>query len=319
MTGPDVEELTRRALHEVADSVDVTARDLERLEPAWERPAARPRPGRWLVAAVTLLVLALAGLAVLLTTPQRSRPAAPAPTQTSTGLSADQLVGLWRVDGDFDPTLWAFGPGGTMEQLKKPGELVASRSATTMSYRLTGTTLTVSVAGTCTRTWAVAPDPVGVVLERTATQGDCDAILDAWWVHGTLTRLVPSAGRVVQPKYVGGGAVVLNGMSGLTGTWLLRGGGRLLAVDEAPAGVTSSPYVVTDRATDLATSGDAAMDERGTATVGRDGTVTFTPDGAGCDRRYRSVRSDYATLDAQLVPGSCGRLGGTSDTWVRLN
>ena len=229
------------------------------------------------------------------------------------------LVGLWRVDGDFDPTLWAFGPDGRMQQLKKPGDLVDPTRATTIDYRLSGTTLTASGVGTCSRSWTVARDPVGLVLERSATRGDCDSVFDAWWVHGTLTRLVPSDGRDIQPKYVGGGATRVEGLSALSGTWLLRGSGRLLAVADAPAGATSSTYVVTDRAVELVARGRAALDERGTVTVGRGGTLTFRPDGAGCDRRYEGVRSDYATLEAQLVAGSCGRLGGSSDTWVRLN
>jgi hypothetical protein len=323
MNRPTCEERTARALHEVAGRVDVTDADLQRLEPDWRAAAdrRRPRSGQWLAAACALLVLALAGVALFVASPRSRPPATPGPTDTTprTAITPADLVGLWRVDGDFDPTLWAFGPDGRMKQLKKPGELVDPARATTLDYRLSGTTLTASGLGTCSRSWTVAPDPVGLVLERIATRGACDSVFDAWWVHGTLTRLVPSDGRDVRLKYVGGGARRVDGLSALSGTWLLRGTGRLLAVAEARAGATSSTYVVTDRAVELVARGSAALDERGTVTVGRGGTLTFRPDGGSCDRAYQGALSDYATLQAQLVTGSCGRLGGSSDTWVRLD
>ena len=58
----------------------------------------------------------------------------------------------------------------------------------------------------------------------------------------------------------------------------------------------------------------------GTVTVSGAGSLNFTPASAPtCTARYESVSSRNSTMDATLATGSCGRLGGASDTWIRIN
>jgi hypothetical protein len=60
--------------------------------------------------------------------------------------------------------------------------------------------------------------------------------------------------------------------------------------------------------------------ETGTVTVSGAGSLNFTPASAPtCTARYESVTSRNSTMDATLATGSCGRLGGANDTWIRIN
>ena len=320
-----------RALHEVAERLDVTAHDLDRLELDWRQAVDRTKPlvrQRLLATACALLVLVLAGVALFLATPRRATPVGPPSRTTSpttSGITAADLIGLWRVDGDSNPNLWAFGTGGAMLLLRDPGDLLDPGRALTLTYTMSRTTshttLTATSSGLCSRSWTVTRDAVGLALDKTAGWGDCPSVFDydRVWAYGTLTRLAPPDGREIRPKYQGGRAVDVGGPTDLTGTWLLKGSGRILAVSEAPAGGGQSTYVVTDRADELVALGDRAVDERGTVTVPRDGVATFRPQGASCDRRYLDVRTDYATLATLLDQNSCGRFGDSSDTWIRLN
>ena len=93
----------------------------------------------------------------------------------------------------------------------------------------------------------------------------------------------------------------------LRGAWLLRGTGEVLAIS------TAGTYAIHDLG-----SGTSAL-QVGMVAIERDGSVVFSPmDAPGCTTVYASVISRGNSLDASLADSSCGQLGTTTDTWIRL-
>ena len=101
----------------------------------------------------------------------------------------------------------------------------------------------------------------------------------------------------------------------LAGTWLLRGTGTMLVVRDTSS--DEGEYVLDDDG-----DGPTLADQRGTATLRPDGGLLLHPtEGAdqGCDTVYERVLTTGNTLETELADSTCGRVGGTADTWVRLN
>ena len=91
------------------------------------------------------------------------------------------------------------------------------------------------------------------------------------------------------------------------GTWLLRGTDRILSLTPN-GGYAMHTFATLNRP------------ETGTVKVGKAGALVFTPAGTPtCTARYESTVTRNSSMDATLVPGSCARLGGTTDTWIRIN
>jgi RNA polymerase sigma factor (sigma-70 family) len=315
----DVGAHVKWGLRSVADGIQVSAADVAGLESEFivgraSRPQRRAwRNQNWLVAACAVLALALAVAALSIVGGERGVPAIPALLDSaSRPLTAADLVGVWRIDDDPRPIVWVLHANGTMAIWSSPEDLRRGRSEPGFAYSVKGDVLMLRWRDTCTASWALsvlAPGRLRADLETGASCGP----RSPGWLSSVLTRVLPTAAGELRPKYIGGTLDRIQWLSSLTGTWLLSGTGRLLAVDDA------GHYVVSDDAGTVDDKGRVPLVEEGTVTLAADGSAVFTAKGEHCTRTYASVRSDYATMDARLAQDSCGRLGGAADTWIRLN
>lgn len=313
------------ALQSCARGIDVTDADLDRLEERVNdrlHPASRAqvRGGRrwdWAVAACAVLALVIAMTALWRTRVEEPLPATPPPTT----ITPADLAGVWLVDvGDSDGYLWQFTADGKLDMTNSPEQYV-DLLRVLGEYTLGADDVLAfhSDPVPCRATVRLAGEG-RMTLTPIVGQENCDLFKnDVWW---PFTRVSPASvagtAMVKSPNLLAGHpdtpATPAVSTDDLVGTWLLQGTGTILVVITDP----SSP----DGRYTLDDDGDGAIspDQRGTATVRSDGGVVLRPsEGAPCDTVYSTAATTGTTLEAELADSSCGRIGGTRDTWIRLN
>lgn len=305
-------------LHAYGEELQMTDHDIERLEQDIERQHAHDRTVRTRTARTTPIVqaavaaCAVAGV-VLGILALRDRPA-PAPSGPPP-VPTSQLAGIWRLD-DGSGWLWRFTPDGKLLQSRSPDLLTATVPSDASAVRPAPGGFVVQDPAddpACVGSWTATISTEGRLVARepdetAACPGD-NGVVDPPAAPWLLTRVSPvsAAGAAIVPGKTVWQPRAVQAPAFLTGTWLLRGTGTLLTVD------ASAAYAVQD----LGTGGGAVT---GTVAVGTDGTVTFTPKGStSCPATYASATYSETQLDIALATGSCGRLGGSTDSWVRLN
>jgi hypothetical protein len=321
-----IERRVTEALHTYGEGLEMTAQDVDRLEHRLEAKqkkdlaAHRLRRTRLLgaaVAACAVTGVVLGALALRNDMADRSQPAAPPVTLA-------QLQGLWRVDGS--DWLWRFTSDGRLVMSNRPDLLTATVPVEAPVVRPAPGGFTMSDPATpgCPHRWSASISADGHLQateppESAACPGsDGVAGRGASW---SLVRVSPAsvAGLSATPNFeaMDPTKVAFENQDRLRGTWLLRGTGTVLTVveNEYPQDVHTFTYAVQDLA--------ASTEPRtGTMRARLNGQVLFwPPDGTAppCTIEYESVVTRNSSLEAKLAASSCDQLGGSTDTWIRLN
>lgn len=295
------------ALRAYGEGLEMTTQDVERLEQQLDHTRQTRRQDRrgriWQGAvaacAVTGVVLGALALRNDLETPQ---PATPAP------ITLEDLRGIWRVeDPGFPGWLWHFFDEG-VRRTARPGDLFGS-TGQTVSLSPGGFTIADVDPGCSAGFTASISDEGRMVATLTSAEplpgGSCEPLDGEVW---SLTRVSPvsPAGTAMRSAFPSKEPRVVDTTVDLTGVWLLQGTGTVLAVSSA------GRYVVDD-------VGTSSEKEEGAVSL-RGSEVLFTAlDDPDCATRYSMVRTGGNVLEASLAVDSCGRLGDSSDTWIRLN
>lgn len=316
----ETEARVARALKHVADGVEVTEADLRRTEDGYRetlasRGAGPRRGGRAFAAmvAAATVVLAAALAAVILLGRQDPEPAPAVPTPTA--LTAKNIVGVWRLDAWSQVPVWAFRSDGALESWVRPEDLVGPAGPELGTFSLAGGTLTLRPSSECVvRLRVSGPYGVQIPVTQQSISSACASELHArWWVTATLTRIAPSEDPRLQPGFrVGLSMEPVVWLSSLTGTWVIPGSSRIIAISEGR-------YVAGSRLFEVDGRGRRFVDERGSVVVGSTGDVTFRPEGKSCARRYGDATSDYARLELRLERDTCQGSDGATESWMRLN
>lgn len=312
-------------LRDYAEGRDMTVDDVDRLELEFEhllarrdetrRTERRTRIWQGAVAACAVTGVVLGAMAL-----GNDPDAAPRPAETPP-ITNNTLTGIWRVDGeDAGGALWYFRPDGTMITATTAAALIDDSEGWAVTSTTDGFTLDNGKSGTdaCDFTAASSMNPSGrMVLSMTTTTPSCpDAKSAGDW---ELTRISPLSvsSATLAPVWPRTEPEVLTGTPKLVGTWLLRGTGKVLAVAPAPAGQEPTWNYARYALHDLSESGAA---ETGTVEWQDDGWVfVLTPSGSTCSKAFEMAVYRTAALVTTVATGSCGLIGGSTDTWVRLN
>jgi hypothetical protein len=320
----DIERRVAQGLRAYGEELVMTTQDVDRLEHGLKekqkrsRKELRGRIWRGSVAACAVTGLVLGAFALRNDSVERSQPAGP-PTVTLA-----QLQGIWRVDGSA--WLWRFTTDGRLVTSNQPDLLTAAVPADAPVVRPApgGLVMSDPTAPECEYRWSasISDDGRMQAIEPPETAacpgGDGIAGPGSIW---NLVRVSPAsvAGLAVMPNFdaMKPTKVVLEDQEDLRGTWLLRGTGTVLTVvkNEYPQDVHTFSFAVQDL-------GASSAPRTGTMRARLNGQVLFwPPEGTAspCTVEYESVITRHSSLEAKLATSSCDRLGGTTDTWIRLN
>jgi hypothetical protein len=313
-----IERRVTEALQTYGEKLEMTTQDINRLEEELEQKRAvrqsastqrRNRIFQGAVAACAVTGVVLGALAL------RSDPPPPVPAGP-TAVTTNDLAGVWS----YDSWLWTFHADGRLTQSNRPYDPDAQTDsgATSSTYTRTPDGFIQRLgAGSqaCDVTWKGTISPEGR-LRATPTEESgpgCEAASgpvatgapEVW----EFTRVSPvsTAGADLALLWPTTAPQPLPNVAKVYGTWLLRGSGTLLSIDP------SGDYAVR-------TFDTLDQPQTGKAAVPRAGSLVFTPTSTpSCTARYESVVTRNATMDATSAAGSCARLGGTTDTWIRIN
>ena len=304
-------------LRAYGEGLEMTTQDIDRLEQGLEQKQTKDRVTRrhraTRIAQAAVAACAVTGVvlgALALRNQPTPQPVGPPP------VTLTQLEGIWRVD-DGSGWLWKFTADGKLVQSHEPDLITSAVPSDAIRVRpapagfvLQGPTDDPKCVGAWTASISnegrlVAREPA----ETAACPGDDNVVDPAGAQTWVLTRVSPVtvAGAATVPGSTVWQPRPVTDPVFLKGTWLLRGTGTLLTVDARAA------YAVQDL-------GSGAEPVTGTVTMRPDGTVTFAPkEKATCTAVYSSAVYSETELDLPLAKGSCARLGGTNDSWIRLN
>jgi hypothetical protein len=322
------------ALRTYARAVEVTDADLELLEsrvrerihPSSPR-GPRNRPWQWAVAACAVTALVLAVTALWRAEVRGTAPASPA------SITPADLAGAWlAVDEDGGGWIWYFTANGGVHQSNRVADQLDSSAfdptsepdftlepgniVSFVDYVGPGDSIS-SEPLPCRAMAGLAPEG-RMTLTPISGQNLCGLLDDGRARHYVRVSPISVAGAaLVQApgRHGAGPAFEPEYMVDLAGTWLLKGTGTVLYVNRT--GLREGEYVLDD-------DGDAGTDpdEVGTVALRPNGGAVFHPtDGTGgaCYRVYQRVLTTTTTFEAELDDASCGVLGGSNGTWVRLN
>lgn len=303
-------------LRAYGEGLEMTTQDINRLEQELEQKQHRQQAARTVrrarifqaavaACAVTGVVLGLLAM--------RDRPA-PAPSGPPP-VTTTQLEGIWRVD-DGSGWLWKFTADGRLVTSHEPDLLTGAVAPDATSVRPAPGGFIVqhpTEDPKCASTWTASISNEGRLVahapaETAACPGE-NKVVDPPEAPWVLTRVSPVsvAGAAAVPGSSAWQPRAVRDPAFLKGTWLLRGTGTLLTIDDSAA------YAVQDL-------GSGAEPVAGKVRMRPDGTVTFAPkDSVSCAATYASAIYSETQLDMPLAKGSCGRLGGSNDIWIRLN
>ncbi|MDC5696359.1 hypothetical protein OO014_03755 [Intrasporangium calvum] len=321
------------ALHEQVDELPISTKDLAQLQRELHRRARGPelRDRRWvgsrpwqLVVAACAVTGVVLGVLSLRSDPEPPKlPAGPGP------ITLTELAGVWKVQDPDNPWLWIFGADGTLTHSDGPDVPLTPVEGTAWTVTpVSGGFQTVNDtarwrtgdgvtgAGACIVTWGATLSTEGR-MQGTVKQAGPTCQLqpsdEVWeWI-----RISPAsiAGTNLSPHGAITNEEILTGTTKLFGTWLLKGTGKVLAVQPSATGPgrEQAQYTLYD-------FGVAAEPETGTVRWQTDGwTFVLTPDQGTCSAVYEKAAYRTSTMVATLAVGSCARLGGAIDTWIRLN
>jgi hypothetical protein len=310
----DIERTVAQGLRAYGEELVMTTQDVDRLEHGLEekqkRSPRRLRGSIWrgVVAACAVTGVVLGALA-LRNDPPPDVPAA------SPALTTAELAGIWS----FDSWLWTFHPDGRLTQTQEPYTPEAHYSSDVVTYApAPGGFLERVQSGPvfCDITWAATISPEGL-LRATPTKesgagcgaaAPTDPSAPATMWEFTRVSPVSVAGANLALLWPTAAPQPVPDLSKVRGTWLLRGTDKVLSVDD------SGRYAI--RTFDSLDP----PEEAGRATVTGPGSLVFTSVSAPtCTSRYEPVISRNSTMEATLAAGSCRRLGGGDDTWIRIN
>ena len=303
-------------LRAYGEGLDMTTQDIDRLEQQLEHKqetSRKERRGRiWqaAVAACAVTGVVLGALALRSDPAPPNVPAGP-PASATTG-----LAGIWS----YDSWLWTFTADGKLTQTNQPYDPLKHSDSTAGPITYTPTSEGFvehmgTAAEPCDLTWAATISPDGR-LRATPTKesgsgcepgspADPGATPGVW----EFTRVSPVsvAGANLELLWPTAEAFAVGDLVNVVGTWLFPGTGTLLAI------TTSGDYA-------LRTFDTLNRPETGTVSVTGSGSLVFSPSGnPTCTAVFESVTSRNSTLDATAADGSCGRLTGATDTWIRIN
>lgn len=311
-----IERRIADGLRAYGEGLDMTTQDIDRLEQQLEhkqetsRKQRRSRIWQAAVAACAVTGVVLGALAL------RSDPAPPDVPAGPPVLSTTGLVGIWS----YDSWLWTFTADGKLTQSQQPYDPLAQTDSTADPITYTPTAEGFiehigTAAEPCDHTWTATISPDGR-LRATDTKesgSGCGpgseaaptAPPEVW----EFTRVSPVsvAGANLELLWPTDKAFAVNDVNNVVGTWLFPGTGTLLAI------TTSGDYAVR-------TFDTLYRPETGKVTVRGAGSLVFTPSrNPTCTAVFQSVTSRNSTLDATVADGSCSRLTGATDTWIRIN
>lgn len=330
-----MEERTREGLHQAADRLVVAEDDLDRMEDdlmslLLARPTqqyASPRRQRdWLVAAVAVVALVLAGVALWEANDesQQTQPAgrlAPPPTQQRV---PPELVGLWQATPDSS-WLWEFTAEGRVLStegvdgyLRGAVDVRGGDGALVVTVLRTGSTYVMTEYAGSTP----APSGTGCNATRIRFVGAETISLDdgCGGDPGDGLRLErvsprdPGAPALVA-RFRPGPVRLVTAGSQLEGSWLDTESGRVLVVGRRFPG-DALTYVLDDDG-----DGSVRPDQRGVLTVGGDGSVRPQPrtgTAGGCAPEFARAVSTVATMVTTSAANGCSP-PGSNQSWLRLN
>ena len=325
----NIEERTRRALHEVADGLLVSEDDLHHMEeeimtlvdtPTQKQQTSPSRRWTWAVAAAAAVALVLAGTALWRT---GDRAAAPVPASSPTSSTSDAallfdpaVVGLWRIgpDGEW---LWTFTADGRVTWTDTAQGLIHGARELRPVIAQNGDTYDVlQQPGNCVvrlRVTPTGPDSTTIRVVDDQCPGGYDPGAEGKFER-VSGRAASSAG--LEPHYPAGASGVATSMTQVTGTWVDPETGTVLALDSPASAGGQAAYLVDDDGDGL-----VAPDQRGRVTMTSSGAVqpVADPSTAGtCAPVFTKVVTDTATMTTTAGPGGCFPAGSTQ-TWVALN
>ncbi|WP_404390301.1 hypothetical protein [Humibacillus xanthopallidus] len=311
----DIERRVAQGLRAYGEGLVMTTEEIDQLERGLEtkqkasRKELRHRIWQGAVAACAVTGVVLGALAL------RSDPAPPNVPADSPALTTTELAGIWS----FDSWLWTFHSDGRLTQTQDPYDPEAHHSDDAVTYAPApgGFIERIASAGAvCDITWAATISPEGLLRATPTTESsagcgaaaptDSSAPAEMW----EFTRVSPVsvAGANLALLWPTAAPEPVSDLSKVRGTWLLRGTDKVLSIDD------SGRYAV--RTFDSLDQPEQA----GRATVTGPGSLVFTPaSGPTCTAHYEPVTSLNSTMEATLAAGSCWRLGGGNDTWIRIN
>lgn len=306
-----LERRVSEQLRAFGEGLDMTTQDIDRLERQLEQKQETSRKQRrrriWQAAVAACAVTAVV-LGALALRNDAERPKAPAGPPS---LTITDLAGIWRVDGDTTPWLWSFTADGKLTHVEVPEAWTGTDSEEWTFTPAPGGFTEVSPGGdtACHATWAATISPDGrmraTVKQASATCG-VQPGPDVW----AFTRISPVslAGATMSSNWPSSSESKVTQPAQLHGTWLLKGTGTVLAVND------SGRFVVQDL-------GQPDGKHSGSVTVQKDGSVLLPGlNGLGCTVVYRSMTTRNNTLEAARPLGTdCGLPDAPSHTWIRLN
>ena len=322
-----IERRVTEALHKYGEGLEMTTQDIHRLEHGLDtkqkndQAAHRLRRTRIAGAAVAACAVAgvvLGALALHNDTADRSQPAVPPPVTLA------QLQGIWRVDGS--DWLWRFTSDGRLVMSNKPDLLTVEVPADAPVVRPApgGFTLSDPTSPGCPDRWSASISAEGHLQAteppETAACSGTDGVAGrgaSWGLVKVSPASVAGLSATANFDAVDPRKVVFENQDYLRGTWLLRGTGTVLTVvqNEYPKDVNTFTYAVQDL-------GASTEPRTGTMRARLNGQVLFMPPEGTvpwCTIEYTSVVTRNSSLEAKLAAGSCDQLGGSTDTWIRLN
>ncbi len=313
-----IERRIADGLRAYGEKLDMTTQDIDLLEQGLElkrqasRKERRSRIWQGAVAACAVTGLVLGALALRNDLEPPAQPAAPA----SPALSTTELAGIWS----FDSWLWTFTEDGKLTQTNQPYDPL-DQTDSTGAPATYGPTLGgfVERRGTsaepCDLTWAATISPDGLLRAiptkesgsgcETGSPADPGLPQEVW----EFTRVSPvsTAGENLESLWPTSVALPVDDLTNVVGTWLFPDTGTLLAI------TSTGEYAVR-------TFDTLYRPETGTVSVTGAGSLVFTPsDSPTCSADFDKVTSRNSTLDVTVAEGSCGRLTGATDSWIRIN
>ena len=315
------EARTREALHRVADALLVSEHDLDRLEgnlmtlidtrPTEEPTASRPRRD-WVVAAVAVLALVLAGVALWRDTRETTPPASP-PKTVSQALVPPELVGLWQNVPD-SPWLWEFTAEGRFGYTTSAAGYLRGEALTARITQRAGEAYVVlDPERNCSMNWrirVVRPEAVDVAVSNEKCGDYAAATL-------SLVRVSPRdpAAPPLRSWFPSEVERTINRVEQLEGSWV-NPQTNLVLVVAGPKVRGGLSYLLDDDG-----DGSVRPDQRGVVTLAADGSTVPQPDPAfdgGCAPVFTKIVTDTATMTTTSGRDGCFPAGSTQ-TWLRLN
>lgn len=311
-----LERRLSESLRAYGEGLVMTTQDIDRLEQGLEQKQQVARTDRrrrvWEVAvaacAVTGVVLGALAL--------RSDPAPPTVPAGPPASATTGLEGIWS----YDSWLWTFTADGKLTQSQQPYDPLARSGPTADPITYTPTAEGFiehmgTAAEPCDHTWTATISPDGRLRATdtkesgsgcgSGSETDPGGPPEVW----EFTRVSPAsvAGANLELLWPTADAFAVSDLDNVVGTWLFPGTGTLLAI------TSTGDYAVR-------TFDTLYRPETGTVSVRGAGSLVFTPSSnPTCTAVLESVTSRNSTLDATVADGSCSRLTGATDTWIRIN